>query len=307
MLRTLFVRTVGKLIGWPIRRRLWAFHRNCDHPQVVQEQLLRRIVALQADTQLGRDHGFSGIRSIADFRRQMPIAPYEYVQPYIERVKKGDTNALLADNAVHMFALTSGTTSSRKFIPVTSRYLHEYRRGWNLWGLKAMRDHRDVTLRPILQLVGDPEEFRTEAGIPCGSISGFTAQVQWRIIRRLYCVPACTGRIKDATARAYVALLFALPRNVGMVLAANPSSLVMLARIADQHKESLIRDIADGTLQRDLDIAPAIRAELKLRWKRRPSRARQFEEIIRRTGALDRKSTRLNSSHIQKSRMPSSA
>ena len=286
MLRTLFVRTVGKLIGWPIRRRLWAFHRNCDDPQAVQEQLLSRIIALQANTQFGRDHGFSGVRTVADFRRQMPIAPYEYVQPYIERVKKGETNALLADDSVHMFALTSGTTASRKFIPVTSRYLQEYRRGWNLWGLKAMRDHRDVTLRPILQLVGDPEEFRTEAGIPCGSISGFTAQVQWRMIRRLYCVPACTGGIKDATARAYVALLFALPRNVGMVLAANPSSLVMLARIADQHKESLIRDIADGTMRRDVDIAPAIRAELELRLKRRPGRARLFEEIVRRAGTL---------------------
>jgi GH3 auxin-responsive promoter len=286
MLRVLFIRTVGKLIGWPVRRRLWAFYRDCENPQTVQEELLRRIIARQSATQFGRDHGFGGIRSVADFRRCVPVAPYEYVQPYIERVQNGDSRALLADDTVHMFALTSGTTAARKFIPVTSRYLDHYRRGWNLWGLKAMRDHRDVTLRPIVQIVGDPEEFRTEAGIPCGSISGFTAQVQWRIIRRLYCVPACTGRIKDATARSYVALLFALPRNAGMVLAANPSSLVMLARIADQHKENLIRDLADGTLRHDLDISDTIRSQIERRLGRRPKKARQFEDIVRRSGAL---------------------
>ena len=47
-------------------------------------------------------------------------------------------NALLADKRVHMFALTSGTTAARKFIPVTDQYLADYRRGWNMWGLKVL-------------------------------------------------------------------------------------------------------------------------------------------------------------------------
>src|SRR5262249_6707466 len=155
-------------------------------------------------------------------------------------------------------------------IPVTDRYLTDYRRGWNLWGLRALRDHRSASLRPIVQIAGDPDEFRTEAGIPCGSISGFTANVQKRIIRRLYCVPAVTGRIKDAPARIYGALCFSLPRCVGMVLAATPSSLVVLGRTADQFKEQLIRDIADGTISSDLDIAPEIRSGLKALLRRRP-------------------------------------
>src|SRR6516164_9138931 len=218
MMRHVLIHTVGKVIAWPIRRRLRAFDRDCQEPQKLQEELLRQIIALQADTQFGRDHGFAQIRTVADFRKQVPVAPYEYVHPYIEKVQRGDTRALLTDESVLMFALTSGTTAARKFIPVTPRYLTDYRRGWNLWGLRALRDHRPVSLRPIVQLAGDPDEMRTPAGIPCGSISGFTMQVQKRIIRRLYCVPACTGRIKDATARAYVALRFSLPRDVGMVL-----------------------------------------------------------------------------------------
>ena len=159
MLRLLTVYTVGKLIAWPIRRRFRAFQRATLEPERVQEELLLSIIQQQADTQFGRDHGFSQIRSIADFRKNIPIAPYEYVHPYIEKVQRGDTRALLADPAVLMFALTSGTTAARKFIPVTHRYLADYRRGWNLWGQRALRDHRRVSLKPIVQIVGDPEEF----------------------------------------------------------------------------------------------------------------------------------------------------
>lgn len=286
MFRLLLVHTIGKLIAWPIRRRIRAFDRECREPQRVQEELLRSLVALHADTQFGRDHGLDRIKTVADFRRQVPIAPYEYYQPYIEKVQRGDTRALLTDATVHMFALTSGTTASRKFIPVTPRYLADYRRGWNLWGLRAYRDHRPVSLRPILQLAGDPEEFRTDAGIPCGSISGFTTSVQKRIIRRLYCVPGVTGRIKDSTARMYSALLFSIPRDVGLVVTANPSSLVQLARNMDQHKESLIRDLHNGTLNRELEMPPAIRLELEQRLSRRPRAARRLEQIANKTGTL---------------------
>jgi hypothetical protein len=286
MLRVAFVYTFGRLLAWPIRRRLYAFDRLARTPQAVQETLLKEIIASQADTRFGRDHGFSTIRTVADFRRQAPVAPYEYVQPYIEQVQRGDTRALLSDQVL-MFALTSGTTAARKFIPVTQRYLQIYRRGWNLWGIRAMRAHkREITLRPIVQLVGDPDEFRTEAGIPCGSISGFTAEVQRRLVRRQYCVPACTGRIKDSTARTYVALRFGIPHAIGMLLAANPSSLVQLARVTDQYKEHLIRDLADGTLNKELDIPAAIRAELQPRLRRKPGVAGRLGAIVERTGRL---------------------
>src|SRR5439155_1410029 len=139
-------------------------------------------------------------------------------------------------------------------IPVTPQYLLEYKRGWNLWGLKAYQDHTATKMRPIVQMSSDWQEFRTEAGIPCGSVSGLTATMQKRIIRWLYCVPACVGCIKDPAAKYYVALRLSLPREVGMIIAANPSSLVSLARAGDQHKEHLIRDLDDGTPSGVLDV-----------------------------------------------------
>jgi GH3 auxin-responsive promoter len=261
--RFLLVR-VGRLISYPVRRQLRQFEAACLDPEAVQTKLLHRILRKQQNTAFGRDHKFAAVLTSADFRKNIPIAPYEYVAPYIERVTKGETNALLSARRVHMFALTSGTTASRKLIPVTDDYLAAYKRGWNMWGVKMYRDNRGrrVAMRPIVQMVGDPEEYRTSAGIPCGNLSGYTAMVQKRIIRWMYAVPYITGKIKDPKARYYVALRFSIGRNVSQFMAANPSTLVQFARTLDAEKEHLLRDLRNGTLRADLEIPPDIRAWL---------------------------------------------
>jgi hypothetical protein len=288
MISRFLLKMIGKVVRRPVLRHLAAFEAATEQPREIQDALLRRILSFQSDTEFGRDHGFRSIRNFEDFRRNLPVAAYEYFEPYIAKVRHGHLRALLADSCVHMFALTSGTTAARKFIPVTPQYLADYRRGWNIWGMRIFRyDHPEVKLRPIVQISSDWDEFRTEAGIPCGSVTGLTAEMQKRIIRWLYCVPACTGRIKDTTAKYYVVLRLSLPREVGMVVAANPSTMVNLAKAGDQCKESLIRDIHDGTLTKEIEVPPEIRAVLARSFRlSHRARARELEAIVRRTGTL---------------------
>ena len=129
MLQWLLRNVILKLIAIPVRRRLVAFEEATKHPRGVQEALLARILRHQAATAFGTDHHFAAIRTIADYRNNLPVRGYDYVEPYLKRVLKGETNALLADRKIHMFAMTSGTTATRKYIPVTDQYLADYRRG----------------------------------------------------------------------------------------------------------------------------------------------------------------------------------
>jgi len=285
--RFLLVR-LGRVLTYPVRRKLREFEAACRDPETVQTALLQHILRKQAATGFGRDHHFASIRTIADYRRNVLIAPYEYAAPYIERVQKGETEALLAHRRVHMFALTSGTTASRKLIPVTDDYLAAYRRGWNMWGVKMFRDHRGrkIAMRPIVQFGGDPDEFRTAAGIPCGNLSGYTAQIQRRLIRWMYVNPSAAFKLKDPKARFYIALRFALGRNVSQFMAANPSTLVQLARTLDSEKEHLFRDCSEGTLRGDLDIPPDMRAILAPRLKKNPELARRLAAIAEKEGRL---------------------
>jgi GH3 auxin-responsive promoter len=286
MVPRLLVLALGKIVGFPSRVKLWQFAAACRRPREVQERLLYRILREQTETGFGHDHRFATIRNVADFRRQLPVMGYEAFEPYIARVRRGETRALLADERVLMFALTSGTTAARKTIPITPRYLADYRRGWNRWGLRALLDHQRISCSPILQVAGDPEEYMTEAGIPCGSLSGLTVRMQKRIIRFLYTFPAAAVSIGDHAAKQYVALRLSLARPVGMIVAPNPSTLAALARLLNERKEDLLRDLRDGTLNSAVPIPEAIRAELAPLLKKRPNRARQLDATAEKAGEL---------------------
>lgn len=289
MLQWLIKNVFGKIAAMSVRRRLAAFEEATKSPREVQAALLDRILRHHQGTEFGRTHHFPQIRTLDELRRHIPVTTYEYFDPYIQRVRAGEFNALLGDKIVHMFALTSGTTAKRKYIPVTPQYLADYKRGWNLWGLKVFRDHRNVRFRPIVQLSGDWQEEHSEAGIPCGAVTGLTAEMQLKIIRWLYCVPGCVGRVKDPAAKYYLALRLSVPRSVGMVIAANPSTLVNLARLGNQEKEALIRDMRDGTLDRrfQAQVPDDVRTTLSKRLgKKYPERAAELEKIVHRTGTL---------------------
>jgi hypothetical protein len=102
----------------------------------------------------------------------------------------------------------------------------------------------------------------------------------------MFLPPSATTWLHDAAAKHYTSLRFALAsRKVGMVVTANPSSLVELARRANKQCEPLLRDIHDGTLS--WDIPAPVREALRSRIaKRNPRRARELERLINQHGAL---------------------
>jgi GH3 auxin-responsive promoter len=263
------------------------FLKACDNPQAIQHELLFSILRRQQTTAFGQDHGFGSIHTLEDYRRQVPVAPYERLTPYIDRLARGETSALLADDKLLMFALTSGTTAARKRIPLTSRYLAAYKRAWAMWGVRAYRDHRErkMPFRPIVQMVGDPEESRTEAGIPCGNASGFTATVQSALARWMYTVPASTGKLRDSAARYYLAMRLSIGRPCALFCAANPSTLIALGRTIDTHTDALLRDLHDGTVT-GFEYPAEMLAPLSRRLKPNPRRARELRKIAERNGRL---------------------
>jgi hypothetical protein len=287
LLRTILNSWAGRrLFDIRIRRQIAQFEALTHRPRAVQDALLRRILTQQARTEFGRDHGFWSISSRAAFRRRVPIQRYEDLEPYIARCRRGELSALLSEPCVHMFALTSGTTAARKYIPVTPQYLRDYQRGWNIWGLRVWQDHPEVRLRPIVQFAGNWNELQTEAGIPCGALTGLTARMQKRIVRWLYCTPADAGAIKDARAKNYLTLRFSVPRQVGMLIAANPSSLIALARTADEEKETLIRDVYQGTISPTIRIPDELQIALSRQLRPDRALARKLESAAQRSGTL---------------------
>jgi hypothetical protein len=282
---------VGTPMVWQARRLAAEFLRQTRHAGDVQRRRLLELVSRHADSGFGRDHHFGEIRSPGDFRRRVPIRGYEGHEPYIARVREGETSALFGPGTdVLMFAMTSGTTARPKTIPVTRQALADYRDGWKIWGILAFDAHPGILrrgLRQILQLVGDWRERTTPSGIPCGAITGLTAAIQNPLVRQTYCMPPATMKIKDVEAKYYLALRLAMHRDVGTVMAANPATLVGIARLGDRRKEDLIRDLYDGTLTDTInvpqDVRHALRWRIARRWRRSACR---LDAIAERSGHL---------------------
>ncbi len=268
-------------------RTLARFLDRARHASRTQEQVLREKLARNAESEFGRRHRFADIRDYADFAARVPLSTYEEYAPFIERLKEGEFGALFGGGQrVLMFALTSGTTREPKYIPVTPPFLTEYRRGWNAWGLRALTDHPGCLLRGILQVSSPMDEHRTAAGIPCGAITGLMAATQKRLVRRYYVVPPAAAKIRDAAARYYTIMRFAVPRDVAFVITANPATLLLLAETADARSEALIRDVRDGTLDEGIDVPGFVRDALRGRLRPEPSAAARLDGLRRARGRL---------------------
>ncbi len=286
---------IRKVAGIPLvnrsRRLARDFLAQTKRADEVQRDLLRTQIARHAGSGFGRDHHFGEIRSAADFRKRVPIGGYERHEPYIEKVRNGDTGALFGEGTrVLMFAMTSGTTNRPKTIPVTDLAVHNYREGWQIWGILAFDFHENMHkygLKPILQLSSDWRESFTPAGIPCGAITGLTTSIQNPMVRITYCMPVAACRIKDVASKYYVALRMSVHRDLGTTIAANPSTILGIARLGDQEKETLIRDYYNGTIDPKWQIPQDVRDAMKLRVRiKRPTTAKRLEGIINRTGHL---------------------
>jgi len=253
----------------------------------VQERVLLEKINRNAGSAFGRDHHFDRISSVKDFIRHVPVRGYEGHQPYIERVKAGETEALFGDGqCVRMFALTSGTTCEPKYIPVTDHFLREYRRGWNAFGIKALLDHPDAFLRQIVQVTSRMDESYTSSGIPCGAITGLMAATQKRLVKKYYTSPLCIAEINDSAAKYYTIMRLAVGQDVAFLITASPATQLKLARIADLHREQLIQDIHDGTLSEDFNVPAHVRKSLQPRLSADRETARRLEAIANQHGSL---------------------
>lgn len=278
----------GLFIRARLRRALGKFLRSADDCRLAQQIALQRILQLNADSDFCRERDLHPGLTSGEFRRRLPVGDFETVRPYVERLKTGESSALLGPkNKLLMFTLSSGTTADSKFIPVTSEFLKDYKRGWQIWGIRAFDAHPRVFVSDIVQLISDYDRFRTPANIPCGNISGLVGAMQSPLVRLMYSIPQLVSKIGDAESKAYVTLRFAVANpHVGMVTTANPSTLIHLAKLADKERDDLIRDIADGTISRRFPLDPDLRTALTCKLRRNPGRARELERIVVQTGRL---------------------
>ncbi len=92
--------------------------------EAIQQEVMSTLVGHAKNTEYGRGHLFSTIRSYDDFTQNIPVNTYEELKKDIDRMRHGEEN-ILWPGQVKWYAKSSGTTNDKsKFIPVSPDGLH---------------------------------------------------------------------------------------------------------------------------------------------------------------------------------------
>lgn len=191
--------------GHYARRRV----RRLDHCSAADQQAktLFCLVRQAAETRFGRDHGFAGIRTVADYQHRVPLRDYEafwsdYWQPAFPHL----TNVTWPGPTPYL-ALSSGTTTgTTKYIPVSAAMLASNRRAalTSLAWFQAAYPKASLFSGRMFLLGGSTDLIRLDAAFPntlAGDLSGIAAREVPSILRPYTYPPLDVALLTDWEAK----------------------------------------------------------------------------------------------------------
>ncbi len=132
------------IASWFFRSRQKDLQRHNNEADILQAQVLRHLIERAENTEYGRKHLFSTIKSYEDFAANVPLNTYEELKADIDRMRHGETDVLWP-GTVRWYAKSSGTTNDKsKFIPVSNEGLQgiHYAGGFDSVALYLMNNPR---------------------------------------------------------------------------------------------------------------------------------------------------------------------
>jgi hypothetical protein len=116
---------IPSIVKWLNHNRLSQIEQFRKYPVETQEAMLYSLLAKAASTEWGKKYGYSSVSSVKEYQERFPVQTYEEIIPYVERLRKGETD-LLWPGEIKWFAKSSGTTSTKsKFIPMSRESLED--------------------------------------------------------------------------------------------------------------------------------------------------------------------------------------
>jgi hypothetical protein len=243
---------------------------------------LDRILALNGATEYGRRCGLDGPARRRVFE-QLPLTTYLDYAPYIERLAAGEQR-LLSGERVAYFATTSGTTGPQKMIPVTGQQMKMNIRTLLMpFGLGL----RQGILKPmhgrLMVLLTEHLGGKTPGGFPKGAAITGSFRYLGGLADAFLTSPGEVMRIHDQATARYLHLLFALgEERLWTILAFFPTMLLYVLRDLQRHRARLLRDLADGTVDAQLQLSADTRTSLQRHLHPQPERARALTALLER-------------------------
>ncbi len=276
---SLVVNTGVGVKGGPEISRL---RQACTFPRITQTRTLRSILENARNTEYGKEHNFGKILEARSenelyslYRKYNKPAEYEDFRPYVERMMQGEADILFPGRPL-LYATTSGSSASPKFVPISDLYLNGiYRKMSLIWMYSFMLCRPKVFSGKAFTVVGKQTEGVAPDGIVMGSVSSYTNRSTPKLVQDRYIIPSIVYTIDDYATRNYVLMRLAIEHNVTLYVTPNPSTVVELQNVVDKWMDEFINDVGNGTLTDRMDIPADVREAVAPLLK--PNHRRAFE------------------------------
>ena len=108
-----------------VKKRYRKVEDYMRYPHDTQIKWFRYLIDKGKKTEWGTNNRYNEVNTPEDYRKIVPVNEYSGIQPYIDRMMKGEQN-LLWPEKISWFAKSSGTTSDKsKYIPVSYQSLEK--------------------------------------------------------------------------------------------------------------------------------------------------------------------------------------
>ena len=163
----------NSIASWLLRKRYHQIELFLKYPAEVQQEVIRQLLDLAEDTEIGKKADFTSINNYDQFRERVPLVTYEEIEPMIERTRRGEQN-IFWPTAIKWFAKSSGTTNAKsKFIPVSVEALEDchYKSGKDLLCLYLNNNENSQLFNGKGLRLGGSKELYEDNGTFFGDLS----------------------------------------------------------------------------------------------------------------------------------------
>ncbi|HEX3716971.1 MAG TPA: GH3 auxin-responsive promoter family protein [Verrucomicrobiae bacterium] len=240
----------------------WRFRRALGDPRRAQFLKLRKLLRENADSAFGKAHDFGNIRDYRDFVRRVPLADYDSLEPWINRIRDGEQKVLTNDAVTHLIP-TSGSTGARKLIPFTAGLQREFNAAISAWLVDLARQFPAVlggrAYWSITPALGEIPSEKSAVPIGFGADTAYLGGAREMLAASVMVAPSGLGGIKSVDEFRYQTLLCLLRcRDLRLISIWHPSFLTLLLDELPRVWKNLLTDLG---LPRHLRAADPARPE----------------------------------------------
>ncbi|MEG1752726.1 MAG: GH3 auxin-responsive promoter family protein [Christensenella sp.] len=226
-----------------------------DDPMKHNKEMLFRLMAENADTEIGKKYGYQEIKTVEDFQNKVPYTTYDDYERYIHRMLEGEKNLISAADVYH-YAATSGSVDNPKKIPVV-KHAYDIFADYSLnYAMYMAHKHCGTAWEKTRGLnLAEIKFSEYYNGVSYGSISGKAIEHYKSLLNVLFVSPTLATFPTVIMDLKYIHLRFALmEHDLSFIAAAFMNTPLDLFRYLEAHWQMITDDIINGTIDPSVKI-----------------------------------------------------